>query len=286
MDLTTRILLFYVVLLVSLVVHEAAHALAALIGGDRTAYVGGQVTLNPMPHIRREPMGTVILPLAMLIISKGSWCMGFAHAPYDPVWAYRHPKRAAMMAAAGPLSNILLAALAFLVLEILIMSGAAETIPGSSGAGARLGARLEILQPVDETNTYVVTAVKMATVFLLLNVLLAFINVMPIPPFDGASIVEGFVSQDSRAVQPGAQPVHPDDPRPLRRLAPHGPVVLVHPGLDLPAALTRRSRRRSAARRGLCLRSGQRLWGSGATSPVNASNTRSPVSTTGDMLRS
>ena len=191
MDLTTRILLFYVVLLVSLVVHEAAHALLALLGGDRTAYVGGQVTLNPIPHIRREPLGTVILPLAMLIMSKGTMCMGFAHAPYDPIWAYRHPKRAALMAAAGPLANILLAALAFLVLELLIMSGAAETVPGSTGAWMRFAQHLEMLKPIDATNAYVVGAIKMASVFLFLNVLLAFINLIPIPPFDGAAVVEG-----------------------------------------------------------------------------------------------
>lgn len=191
MDLTTRILLFYVVLLVSLVVHEAAHALLALLGGDRTAYVGGQVTLNPVPHIRREPLGTVILPLALLIMSKGTMCMGFAHAPYDPVWAYRHPKRAALMAAAGPLSNLTLAALAFLVLELLVATGAAATIPGSYGAGIRFAEHLEMVQPLDDDNGYVAGAVKMASVFLLLNVLLAFINLMPIPPFDGAGVVEG-----------------------------------------------------------------------------------------------
>ena len=147
MDLPTRILLFYVILLVSLVVHEAAHALFAYLGGDRTAYVGGQVTLNPAPHIRREPLGTVILPLAMLIMSKGTMCMGFAHAPFDPVWAYRHPKRAALMAAAGPISNLLLAALAFSALQVLIMTGAAETIDGSYGAGARFASKLEMLAP-------------------------------------------------------------------------------------------------------------------------------------------
>ena len=63
MDTLTNILVFYIVLLISLVFHEAAHALFALLGGDRTAYVGGQVTLNPIPHMQREPFGTVYLPL-------------------------------------------------------------------------------------------------------------------------------------------------------------------------------------------------------------------------------
>ena len=51
---------WYVVLLFSLTVHEAAHAWAALRGGDRTAYLGGQASLDPLPHMRREPFGTVV----------------------------------------------------------------------------------------------------------------------------------------------------------------------------------------------------------------------------------
>jgi Zn-dependent protease len=67
----TQSVLLYVVLLVSLVVHEASHALVALLGGDRTAYLGGQVTLNPVPHIQREPVGTVLLPILVLAASGG-----------------------------------------------------------------------------------------------------------------------------------------------------------------------------------------------------------------------
>ena len=80
MDFTSAAL-FYGVLLISLVVHEAAHAVTALWGGDRTAYLGGQVTLNPIPHIRREPFGTVLLPIGLLFISNGTWCMGSPTPP-------------------------------------------------------------------------------------------------------------------------------------------------------------------------------------------------------------
>ena len=77
----------------------------AMRGGDRTAYLGGQVTLNPLPHIQREPFGMVILPLLMLFMSKGTMCMGYASTPIDPIWAYHHPRKAAVMSSAGPLSN-------------------------------------------------------------------------------------------------------------------------------------------------------------------------------------
>ena len=66
--------------------------------------------------MQREPFGMVALPILMLVVSGGKWCFGYAHAPIDPVWAYRHPKKAALMSAAGPLANLLLATIMFIVL--------------------------------------------------------------------------------------------------------------------------------------------------------------------------
>jgi Zn-dependent protease len=185
----SQIVLLYGVLLVSLVVHEAAHALFALLGGDRTAYVGGQVSLNPVPHIRREPFGTVILPLLMLFLSKGTMIFGYAHTPIDPLWAHRHPKRAALMSAAGPLSNALLAALAFLALKALVMSGAAVKEPVHE---------LQMLAPAGSSGSATLAAIKMASTFLTLNVLLAVLNLFPLPPLDGAGVVEGLAPRQTR----------------------------------------------------------------------------------------
>src|SRR5215210_5384554 len=89
-------LMYYVVFLFSTTLHEAAHAWAAQRGGDLTAYRGGQVSLDPMPHIRREPIGMVALPL---------------------------PRRAAWMALAGPAANLLLVVLAALALRVGAMAG-------------------------------------------------------------------------------------------------------------------------------------------------------------------
>ena len=83
---------FYLVFLFSTVLHEAAHAWTALRGGDPTAYHGGQVSLDPRPHIRREPFGMIMLPLISLAAS--GWIFGYASAPYDPRWAEQHPRRA------------------------------------------------------------------------------------------------------------------------------------------------------------------------------------------------
>jgi hypothetical protein len=96
-------LVWYMVFLFSVTLHEAAHAWAAQRGGDPTAYLGGQVSLDPRPHIRREPFGMVILPLFTAITS--GWPIGYASTPYDPVWALNHPRRAAWMSLAGPAAN-------------------------------------------------------------------------------------------------------------------------------------------------------------------------------------
>src|SRR2546429_9733857 len=72
-------------------------------GGDETAFLGGQVTLNPEPHIQREPWGMVIIPILMLVLTHS--VIGWASAPYDPHWERRHPHLAAWMALAGSAQN-------------------------------------------------------------------------------------------------------------------------------------------------------------------------------------
>lgn len=155
--------LWFTVFLVSVTTHEAAHALFAKLGGDLTAYRGGQVSMNPVPHIRREPFGMVVLPLLSLYLHGGNWCFGFASTPIDPVWAYHHPRKAALMSAAGPLSNFLIAAVAFAVLWVVGRPDSATT---------------EAIR-------------KIAGTFLLLNLLLGVFNLIPLPPLDGAGVVKG-----------------------------------------------------------------------------------------------
>jgi hypothetical protein len=106
---------WYVVLLFSTTCHEAAHAWAAKLGGDLTAFHRGQVSLDPIPHIRREPFGMVVFPILSYIV--GGWMMGWASAPYDPLWAQRHPRRAAWMSLAGPGANFTLTIAAALLIH-------------------------------------------------------------------------------------------------------------------------------------------------------------------------
>src|SRR5208283_4211585 len=111
----------YVVFLLSTTCHEASHSLVAMWGGDNTALEGGQVSLNPIPHIRREPFGMVIVPL--LGIATMSGLIGWASAPYNPEWSKKHPKRAAWMSLAGPAANFSLALLAGLAMRIGLAMG-------------------------------------------------------------------------------------------------------------------------------------------------------------------
>ena len=112
-------LLWYVAFLFSTTLHEASHAFAAFRLGDRTAYEGGQLTLDPIPHIRREPFGTVVVPILSFLL--GGWMIGWASVPYDPQWAYDNPRSAAKMSAAGPAANLLLALIAALVIRLGIL---------------------------------------------------------------------------------------------------------------------------------------------------------------------
>ena len=175
-------LLWYFVFLYSTVLHEAAHAWAALRLGDDTAYRGGQVSLDPMPHIRREPFGMVIVPLLTFFLNAASgrtWMMGWASAPYDPEWAMRNPRRAAWMAIAGPAANL------------LIVLAAAVCIRAGLAAGWFVAPErftfADIVTPVVPGGVAQFAAMFLGVMFSL-NLLLMSFNLIPLPPFDGASI--------------------------------------------------------------------------------------------------
>jgi Zn-dependent protease len=173
-------LLWFVAFLFSTTVHEAMHAFVAWKGGDPTAYEGGQVTLSPIPHIRREPIGMLVVPL-VTAMTQG-WAIGWASAPYDPHWAARHPGRAAVMSAAGPVGNLMIATVAFVLLRAGLMTGwfvAPERV------------RFEHLVELPGGGS--TFAGELLSIFLVLNVLLAVFNLLPLPPLDGGAILEYFL---------------------------------------------------------------------------------------------
>jgi Zn-dependent protease len=167
-------LVFYVVFLFSTTLHEAAHAWAAMRGGDLTAYAGGQVSIDPVPHIRREPFGMVVLPILGIVLS--GWPFGYASAPYDPDWARRHPRRAAWMALAGPAANLGLILLA------------AATIRGGVLMGAFYAPSSVHFSQVTAAGELGVTsaAAFILSVFFSMNLVLVVLNLIPLPPLDGS----------------------------------------------------------------------------------------------------
>ena len=167
-------LILYGVFVCSATLHEAAHAWVALRGGDPTAYHGGQVTLNPIPHIRRQPIGMVVLPLISALIS--GWPIGFASAPYDPQWAQRYPRKAGWMAMAGPGSNLLLVVLVGVLISIGLAAGV-FTVPAEVSFGQVTAGTGGVWDAV---------AHVLGAIFSL-NLLLAVLNVMPVPPLDGSA---------------------------------------------------------------------------------------------------
>ena len=167
--------IWYVAFLFSTTLHEAAHAWAALRMGDPTAYHGGQVSLNPIPHVRREPFGMVLVPI--LVFAFSGWMLGWASAPYDPVWADRHPRRAGLMALAGPAANLFLLVVSSVAIVAGIASGLLARVPGDTlstlvrsaapGAGIEAGAAF-------------------LSILFVLNLILFLFNLLPLPPMDGS----------------------------------------------------------------------------------------------------
>ena len=168
--------LWYMAFVLSATCHEAAHALVAYRGGDSTAYLGGQVTLDPRPHIKREPIGMIALPLVSFFLQHGDWMIGWASAPYNPYWANRYPRRAFAMSMAGPAANFALVALFLLIHNILVWQGWTGTPTGAIPFVYEGG------QP------FVDMLAGFCLLMVLLNTILGVFNLIPVPPLDGFSV--------------------------------------------------------------------------------------------------
>jgi len=148
------------ILVMSVVIHEVSHGVAAYLQGDKTAQYAGRLTLNPIPHI--DMFGSILLPF-LLVITNSPFLIGWAKpVPYNPYNLRNQKWGPAIVGAAGPLSNILVA----------LFFGAVIRIGITQAPSAQLLTFLGVAQHI-----------------VFLNLVLAIFNLVPIPPLDGSKVL-------------------------------------------------------------------------------------------------
>ncbi len=178
-------LIWYGVFVGSTVCHEASHAWTSLRLGDKTAARGGQVSLNPWPHVRREPLGMIAAPVLSWLLAH--WMFGWASAPFNPQWAHRNPHKAAVMLMAGPGANLAIALFAGLLIRLGLACDvftAPATLFGGQLAAATAGGLWPLLANI-------------LSVAVALNLLLGALNLVPLAPLDGNGIPVFLLSTES-----------------------------------------------------------------------------------------
>lgn len=179
-------LLWYGAFLFSLVVHEAAHAFAAWRLGDRTALENGLMSLNPLPHLKREPLGMLVFP--WLSYAAWGWMIGWASAPYSPGWAVVYPKRAAWMALSGPAANLLLVFAAGVCLRL-----------GVALDWFEVPERADFLHAAEAPQGGLPEAAAvLLSILFSLNLVLFLFNMMPVAPLDGRAWMELVLPEPAR----------------------------------------------------------------------------------------
>lgn len=174
MEQATQFVFQIVILIFSVVIHEVSHGYAALALGDRTAQEQGRLTLNPIRHI--DPFGSILLPVIAYL--AGGIIFGWAKpVPYNPYNLRNQKWGPAVVGAAGPLANISLAIVFGLIFRFL-----PSVSNGLSGS-------------------FLLNFMTIASTIALLNLALAFFNLVPIPPLDGSKVLFAALPYEWRGLQ-------------------------------------------------------------------------------------
>lgn len=159
-NLIQTLAIYAIPVIFAITLHEAAHGYVARMFGDPTAAQMGRITLNPIKHV--DPIGTVVVPALLLLVTKGAFLFGWAKPVPVDFGRLRHPKRDMLwVAAAGPGANLLMA------LGWAAMLKMAVTMP---------------------ENAYSLPLAEMARAGITVNALLMLLNLLPLPPLDGGRI--------------------------------------------------------------------------------------------------
>jgi Zn-dependent protease len=172
MDSSIIVVVYQVIVLVfSVIIHEISHGFVAEELGDDTARRAGRLTLNPIPHI--DPFGSILLPL-ILSLFPGGIVLGWAKpVPFNPLH-FKNMRRGSMFVAlAGPVSNLLLAGIFALITRGIVFFGFLDLL-------------------------FIIPFLK---VIIVLNIVLAVFNLVPIPPLDGSKVLFYFLPRRMERIQ-------------------------------------------------------------------------------------
>lgn len=172
-DIARQLIISAIPILIAITFHEVSHGYVAHKLGDPTAKMLGRLTLNPIVHI--DLFGTVIMPILLFVLTDGRFVFGYAKpVPINPM-NFKNPRQGmAISAAAGPVTNILLAFISFIILKFILLPLAAVS-PETVGE--------TIFKPL----------FMIVNASIVMNVVLASFNMIPIPPLDGGRVLAGLL---------------------------------------------------------------------------------------------
>lgn len=155
-----EIIIFVVILIFSVIIHEVAHGYMADALGDPAARLQGRLTLNPLSHI--DPVGSIVVPL---ITSLVGFTFGWAKpVPYNPYNLRNRRQGEFLIAAAGPASNLVIALIFSLIIRVMVAT-------------------------VTEVTPFILSSVYILKYIILINLILAIFNLIPLPPLDGSKLL-------------------------------------------------------------------------------------------------
>lgn len=169
---------FVLILIMSIVIHEFAHGYSAYLLGDNTARLSGRLTLNPLKHL--DPFGSVILPLLLILMNTG-FIIGWARpVPYNPANLRKGKLGNLIVAVSGIAMNLIIAVIFGLLIRFAPMLGLPLYNPDPL-----------LLHPF----------YKISSIIVMMNLILALFNLIPIPPLDGSKILFSFLPPRFRFIE-------------------------------------------------------------------------------------
>lgn len=184
-------------ILLAVILHEVAHGWVANKRGDPTARMMGRLTLNPLPHI--DPIGTILIPIFLLIATKGGFVFGYARPVPVNFMNLRRPKEDMIwVAGAGPATNLFLAVVCGFLFRMILAINPSLILHLRPGGGSSTWS--------DPAAIVLIPILLMLLAAVKWNVVLAVFNMIPIPPLDGGRVMVGLLPDRQSAAWASIEP--------------------------------------------------------------------------------